>query len=443
MKINKKIGIAFIIVIVVVNLISLTLMNMLNHNSFNTYITDQESQVVENVERIILSSIAEKGEVNYELLDDYSDRQNIYIMIRNNGNVIYESNLVSQRGMHGMHMMRSNSYLEHTMEVLVDNDTLELTVGQLTQGSQSEAAVQFIRKMNISHVISFIISLIVAVIATIIISNHFSNPIMILNSNLKKISKGNYKDFEDVKSTTYEISELNSSSKQIRNSLTEQEMIRETLVTNLSHDLRTPLTVIKTNLEAMSDGIIEMNKESLEVASDRLQRIISIVKQLDQLKTSDNNYIAEIVNISKETKITIDMFQSMAVEKGVELIMNIEENVELKTKADYYNQITQNLISNAIKYNKPEGSITISLERYKNFVKLRVEDTGIGIKEDEVQYIFDRFYRCDKSRHESESRGIGLSIVKSLVHALGGEIDVTTQYGEGTVFEVKFYMEDN
>ncbi len=446
MKMNKKIGITFIIVIVVINLISLTLMNKLNHNSFSSYIENEEEEVIYTITNYIKEDFLNPNINLPKTLDDYSDTENVYIKISSNGRTIYESDSVRQHmGMHNMsmHMNKNQAYREREVELNVDNITLNITIGQLTQSINSTSAVTFINQLNFSHLISFIISLVIAIIATLIISNHFSNPIMLLNNNLKHISKGSYSKFEDIKSSTYEINQLNISSKQIKNSLQEQEMIRETLITNLSHDLRTPLTVIKTNLEGMSDGLIEINRENLEIASNRLDRIISIVKQLDQLTNiSDEDIKQSTANISEETLATIELFNSEAKTKNITINSDIEEDLLLYINIDYYNQIIQNLISNAIKYNKQDGEINISLFKNKEKIHLIIEDTGIGIEESDLPYIFDRFYRCDKSRFLDNSSGVGLAIVKSLVQLNNGDINVRSEYGVGTTFDVQFNIKE-
>ncbi len=332
-----------------------------------------------------------------------------------------------------------NNYEEVSTQVEVGMTTLDVTVGMYVQDMQSSSVMAFNRQLNLAHLLSFVVSLIIAVVAAIIISKHISRPILILNKNLKHISKANYETYEEIDSNIYEIEQLNSSSKKIRDSLKEQDEIRGRLIANLSHDLRTPLTVIKTKLEAMSDGVIEVNKENLDVASERLDRIISIVGQLDQLTTIPGTDVNKVEsNISKETKSTVKLFEAEARELGLTVESEIENDIILNVNVDYYNQILQNLIANAIKYNNPNGKVIVTLFKEKEVIHLVVKDTGIGIKQEEVPYIFERFYRCDKSRHAQNSSGIGLSIVKTLVNIIGGDVEVTSTYGKGTTFEIKF-----
>lgn len=441
MKINKRIGITFIIVIVIINLISLTLMNILNHNSFNTYLNSEKTYISKEVNSIIDDYYKRDSDKLYEKLENYSITEEVYIKVEDKNKVIFESDEIEEkhRGM-GMHSDDRNGM--NYEEITVSNGNLSITIGQNKNHMQSNSEAQLMSGLTQAHFISFIISIVVGVIATIIVSRQFSKPIMLLNQNLKYISKGYYNYHEDVSSNIYEINQLDLSSKQIRNALSEQEQIRDQLVTNLSHDLRTPLTVIKTNIEAMGDGVIDINEENLEVASKGLERVISIVGQLDSLTNmSGGSNATEKINVSKETENVIDIFNQVANKKQIEITKSVVENIYMPINVDYYSQIVSNLLSNAIKYNVENGKINIILEKVKNNVILEVSDTGIGIDQSEIPYIFDRFYRCDKSRSEEDSSGVGLSIVKSLVELNNGEIFVSSDENQ-TTFKIVFKPEE-
>ncbi len=429
MKINKRIGITFIIVIIIINLVSLSLMNVLSHNSFSSYLDSENSYIIEEIEN---------GIDEYDLIK-IAQEENLFIKIENNNKVLFESDNLnsSHRGMR-MHN-QNNNYEEISESVKVDGDKYVVTIGQFKNHMAIASEEEFMNQLNRSHLISFIISLFIGIVATFIISRQFSKPIMVLNNNLKYIAKGFYNKKEDIKSNIYEMKQLNDSSNQIRNSLKQQDKIREDLITNLSHDLRTPLTVIKTNLEAMSDGVIEINAQNIEVASNGLEKVISIVGQLDELSVNSKSAaVVDSVNISNELKDILDIFSGFMNKENIELHLDIENDIYLNINIDYYNQIIQNLISNAIKYNSENGSINVSLKKNKGVIEIIVSDTGIGISKDDLQFIFDRFYRCDKSRSVEESTGVGLSIVKSLVELSDGEISVESVEGEGSTFTIKF-----
>lgn len=443
MKINKRIGITFIVVIIIINLVSLSLMNVLSHNSFNSYLASENSYIIEEIYSKMNHEYSLSDPRLYEALDELSDEENVKIQILYNNQVIFESDdtTSNHRGM-GMHN-RNDSYEEVEDKITVDGESFQVVIGQYKNHMAVDSEERFMNQLNRSHLISFAISLVIGIVATIVVSRQFSRPIMILNKNLRYISKGFYNTHEDIKSNIYEMNQLNISSNQIRKSLNEQDKIREDLITNLSHDLRTPLTVIKTNLEAMSDGVIEINPENIEVATNGLERVISIVGQLDSLtNTSMSSTSKEQINISKELEDVLEIFTGVANKKNIKLKSNIEKGVYLNINIDHYNQILQNLISNAIKYNRSEGSIEVNLMKDKDDVVINVIDTGIGISQNDLPYIFDRFYRCDKSRSVEDSTGVGLSIVKSLVESSGGEISVESIENEGSTFTIRFEIRE-
>ncbi len=444
MKINKIIGITFIIVTVVINLISLTLMNRMNYNSFNNYLEKEDDFIIDTISDNIEEYYYSDKQQLFEQLDEYSDVEKIFIEIKLSDNSIYMSDTINTgsngNGIGRQRNMR-NQYEELITSVEINNDNYEIIIGQHQNNRRSESITEFMNQLNNSHVISFIFSLVIAIIATIIISKLFSQPILLLNKNLKYISNGNYNKHVEITSNIHEIKQLDISSKQIAKSLNEQEEIRKQLLINLSHDLRTPLTVIKTNLEAMSDGVIELNEDNLEVASNRLDRVISILKQLDDVTTISKEVVnIEAVDISIETERIIELFTYEIKNKSIKLVKNIESNIYLNINIDHYSQIIQNLISNAIKYNKESGNLEVTLYKNRNNIYISVKDTGDGIKDEELPYIFDKFYRCDKTRGEEEGSGIGLSIVRTLVNANNGEITVESDVSSGTTFCIVFNL---
>ncbi len=437
MRINKKIGITFIVVIVVVNLISLSLMNILNHKSFNKYAEKEniqfENEIVELIEKLDVDSLDKL----YIFLEKYAIDKNVKILIAYNDDIIISVGKLKHMHMH--QSMKAQTEQEK-FYVNINNAKLYVQIDYDRRYMIEQSQKKFGNQLNIAHILSFIISIIIAIIATVIVSRQFSKPIQLLNQNLRYISNGNYDKYLDINSKIYELDQLNISSKLISKSIKDQDKIREDLVNNLSHDLRTPLTVVKTNIEAMNDGIIEINNENLQTLNDGINHIIAIANRLDELtKIKEEISDLESINISKETISIVKFFNQEALKHEITIGYNVDENIFMKIKTESYCQIVQNLISNAIKYNKESGEIFVSLFKKGHTIELVVKDNGIGIKNEDIQFIFDRFYCCDKSRkHGEESSGIGLSIVKSLVNFYNGEIIVNSVYGEGSEFKVIF-----
>ena len=173
---------------------------------------------------------------------------------------------------------------------------------------------------------------------------------------------------------------------------------------------------------------------------DEINRLSSLV---DNLKYSFNLQEHNLIlnktsfDISKELKNIIRTFQPLLNNKNIVIESNIEDYIQIYVDRDKFKQIVYNLLSNSIKYISTQGKISVALEKKKDDILLNISDNGIGIKEEDLKYIFERFYRVDESRNKNTGgTGLGLSIVKSIVDIHNGNINVKSKYGEGTEFTI-------
>ncbi len=217
--------------------------------------------------------------------------------------------------------------------------------------------------------------------------------------------------------------------------------IKKELVQNVSHELRTPLTAIKGFLETIEDEQSAENKRYVHIMQKHTQRLIRIVKDLSILSSIEErhseNQIKEI-DLIEFIQNEIAIFKNINQQKEVELLFKPSVNkMIIDTDPFKLEQIIINLVENAIKYTK-QGKVEIKVEKINNVVEISIIDTGIGIPEDKIEYIFNRFYVVDRSRsRESGGTGLGLSIVKRLIILINGEIRVKSTLGEGSVFTVR------
>lgn len=222
------------------------------------------------------------------------------------------------------------------------------------------------------------------------------------------------------------------------------EKLRREFSANVSHELKSPLTSISGYAELIKNGMVkeeDIKKFSgiiFDEAGQMLRLIdnIIMISKLDerpQLKSEEEVSIKETIeNILKLYKGKIDA-KNLTVESHIE--EGLKKNVPLGMLSELY----RNLISNAIKYNKDGGKLTISVEKRGDNIISKISDTGIGLEKDEIPRIFERFYMVDKGRNRNtNSTGLGLSIVKHIVEDMGGLIDVTSEVGKGTTFKVIF-----
>ena len=222
------------------------------------------------------------------------------------------------------------------------------------------------------------------------------------------------------------------------------EQVRTDFVANVSHELKTPLTSIKGFVETLLDGAINnppMAEKFLKIImleAERLTRLINDILSISKLESGMNDVPTERVQLDKMAFEVADMLRIHAEEKQVTI--NAHRNkkpVYIIGNPDHVEQMLINLIDNAIKYNKPGGSVTVHVFGNDREANVTISDTGIGIPEEHLPRLFERFYRVDKGRSRSMGgTGLGLAIVKHIVRGMNGEIEVHSKFGEGTEFLV-------
>ncbi len=223
------------------------------------------------------------------------------------------------------------------------------------------------------------------------------------------------------------------------------EKMRKELVTNISHELRTPLTAIRGYIEALSE-ITESKdaKEYISILKKHTDRLVNITEDLLTLDELENRAFTnnEVFDVSLAIKNVVKMYEKKARSKGLKIDVDVKDEVYIRGDEIKIEQMLTNLIDNALKYTD-KGYVKIFLERDGAYAKLVVEDTGIGIPEEHLDRIFERFYVVDRSRsRKSGGTGLGLSIVKHIVLLHGGRIDVKSIPGKGTKFIVFLPLAD-
>ncbi|MDA3730196.1 ATP-binding protein [Niameybacter massiliensis] len=222
------------------------------------------------------------------------------------------------------------------------------------------------------------------------------------------------------------------------------EVMRYQFVSNVSHELKTPLTSIQGFAETLKEGAIDNRDIALrfidiiDIEAKRLYRLIQDILCLSEIENMENNDGNE-VNFTPLIEEVVSMLEQNATEKQVEIKLDIKQSLILEcANTDYVKQVIMNIVSNAVKYTD-EGNVIISTYIEDGKKVFCVQDTGIGIPEESLPRIFERFYRVDKSRsRKSGGTGLGLSIVKHIVELYGGVVEITSKVNQGTSFKIVF-----
>jgi signal transduction histidine kinase len=306
----------------------------------------------------------------------------------------------------------------------------------------------FIDRFNNSLLITGLIVAAAAIIIGLVLTRQIILPLKELVKGVHQIARGNLSHRVKIKSKD-ELSDLGQSFNAMAVSLDKAEQERKRIVADIAHDLRTPLTVIEGTVTGIQDGVFQPDKEHLDTIKEQtalLTRLTSDLRDLSLAESGQLKLELTPTDLAELVRRKSAQFAAKAREKGTEINTSLPENLpKVKIDPDRIEQVLGNLITNAIRHTA-NGSITISLQQVisdsvhqidKPSLILTVTDTGEGIAPENLPYIFERFYRVEKSRAKSEGgSGLGLAIVKQMVQAHGGSVWVESEVGKGSKFYV-------
>lgn len=195
---------------------------------------------------------------------------------------------------------------------------------------------------------------------------------------------------------------------------------------DVSHELKTPLSVIKANMDIIDDDSIESQKKWIRTVSIETDRMNQLINQMLKLAQSEKQESLEVetINISSIVKETILLFEAIAFEKEISISSRIDEPIYHKSHAETLRQSLVILLDNAIKYSPSHQSIDITLAKNDKKIEFKISNVNQRLQQNDLEFLFDRFYRKDEARERNDSYGLGLSIAKSLIEQLNGELSV-------------------
>ena len=283
----------------------------------------------------------------------------------------------------------------------------------------------------------------VAVTISIFLSTKLTDPIAEITKKAKKLGNGNY-NVEFKESGIKEIDELAQTLTQAQKEMAKTDELRRDLMANVSHDLKTPLTMIKAYAEMIKDISYKDRKkmnEHLDIIvdeTDRLTVLVNDILDLSKMQSNADTLKLEKFNLAEEIKSIINRYQ--IIKETEQYTFNVEMPEEIWIKADKkkINQVIYNLINNAINYTGDDKLVTIRVTKQKRSYLVEIIDAGKGIKEEEIPYIWDKYYKSDKKHQRNVvSTGLGLSIVKQILELHDFEYGVKSVLKKGSTFYFK------
>jgi two-component system phosphate regulon sensor histidine kinase PhoR len=291
--------------------------------------------------------------------------------------------------------------------------------------------------------------LLVIVAVSILVSRRITKPMVHIAQGVEQIRSGDL-DAQLVVSSKDEIglvakavNELVQKLKSDIVQLKKLEQVRSQFLGNVSHELRTPIFAVQGYLETLLDGAVDdptVNRSFLEKAQSNLSRLNALLEDLiniSQIESGEMKMSLRYFRVNEFLESVGKEYESPAKGRDVtiKLSLNTKDDDEVFGDKDRLRQVLNNLISNAVNYNKPGGEVVIGSEKDEYGIRLSIKDTGVGIAPEHLPRIFERFYRVDNNRsREVGGTGLGLAIVKHIVEAHGSQIQVESTMEEGSVF---------
>ena len=409
---------------------------------FSDYIRDSRSRddvkVVQYVEQVY-SNYEEFNSESLMIIMHYAFSEDVVIQIRDRDNNISwnSSTFGIDYGITDEYINNESNFSFRNYSFMYNGENIgSIDVGRPKSIISNIEDEKFLITINSIFGIASLLTLIIAYRSSNGISKKFLNPIYVIKENAKLIEQGKYKKLNEVETNTFELNELSVTVKELAERLNYQEALKRRMTTDIAHELRTPLAAIQSHIEAFMDGVWEPNDERLAVIHGEILRLTHLIKELSELSIVEDDEIklyADNVDLSVTLNDITDSYEPMFIEKNIKLNKNIQDNIVIVGDVDYLKRIFTNILSNAFKYTNENGTVKVSLSQIKNKIRISVSDTGIGIPKEDLNHIFERFYRSDLSRaRETGGTGIGLTITKALVEAHGGTIKIDSEVGKGT-----------
>lgn len=272
---------------------------------------------------------------------------------------------------------------------------------------------------------------------TFVVSRRLTRPIVALTGVARAMERGDRDARVVGRRGPGELSELAGAFNEMADSLAREDALRRSLVADVAHELRTPVTVLQASTEALRDGVVEPTASQLSSLHDEVLRLETMVEDLETLSSAEAAGLRlerRPVDLAEVARRCVEALRPRFEAAGVEVTSTLREAV-VAGDPGRLGQVATNLLANAMKFTPPGGRVTVKVGEEGDVVRLEVSDTGVGITAEDADHVFERFWRGSQATGTTGS-GIGLAVVAELVRAHGGAVRVSSVPGEGSSFVV-------
>ncbi len=410
----------------------------------------------------IVEKFNNKESDTYVLAETLAYENEVCISVVNSKNIVFNYNTLQK----GCLLNQNNKLIKELMNDFINKDVIN-DYYKISNPTTNTKGILYAVKTNnenvfiysnLENISSFVklfkgqfvyflmIIIICSIFISIFIANKVTKPIRKITEKAKELGEG--KNIKFPKNGILEIDELSKTLEDVQKELNKNEEIKRDLLANVSHDLKTPLTMIKAYAEMIKDISYKDHKkmnEHLDIImeeSDRLTTLVNDILELSKVQNDAYLYNYEEYDLVKEIKKIIKRYEVMKDLEQYNFEVTLPKKALIKADKNKINQVIYNLLNNAINYTGKDKIVKINMVKENNKYLVEIIDSGKGIKSEEIPYIWDKYYKNDKNHQRNiVSTGLGLSIVKEILNKHNFEYGVISEVGKGSTFYFKIDIE--
>ena len=332
----------------------------------------------------------------------------------------------------------SEAALEEGIPIAEDGKTIGFLIPVRAPFEGQPRELEFIQRINRLLIYGALIGAMIALLLGVFLSRSLTRPIRELTRATHAVSEGNLSQQVPVRSND-ELGELAQAFNKMSSELSRSVNARRQMTADIAHELRTPLSLILGHAEAVHDGVLPASRENFEIVREEAARLEHLVNDLRILSLADAGELSISLQTVEPQRLLQDLastYQYQAQRKNVSLELDVPSPLpDIEVDPGRMTQVLTNILDNALRHTPEGGTIMLSAREVNGQVELAIRDSGPGLKKDDLDRIFDRFYRTDASRQRdgafASGSGLGLAIARSIVQAQGGQISAESEEGKG------------
>ncbi len=425
---------AFVMVIALTTIAGYFFMSLSVDRAFSDFTTGRYSQQDRQIFSLFTLLYARIGNMD-DLLESLVQNQVDIpaVIVNTDGQVVFSPDLRSVQV--GRHLDRALLDLGQPFST-PDGQQWTFLPTRFLAGLELERA--YLRRSSRSLWLAGLTAGVAAILLSFFLIRQLTGPLRMLDRASQRVAAGKFDERVEIHSTD-EIGRLADSFNDMAASLETAEQVKKHLIADISHELRTPITAVRSTLESLRDGLMEPTQATLSALHDKILLTTRLVQDLHQLALADSGRLSMHPRPCSIEDIFDTILETIGVQmedEGISLVREVAQDLPaVEVDAQRIEQVLLNLLSNAIRHTPTGGSIAVRAERMDRQLQVSICDSGPGLSDQDFLHVFDRFYRADEARTGDDTgAGLGLSIAKALIEAHGGQIWAEASPSGGACF---------